>query len=111
MADWRYPLRLILSLAALALLAGCSTASAVRDAWTWDPTRMQERTRVILSPEELSALTNRTADLQLQLNGIRSRISSEADMRARQGLYEDLHRVGRQLSPLERQLTAAAPAR
>ena len=108
-------MRLILSLIALvavALLAGCSTASALGDAWTWDPTRMQaEPTHLVLSPDELSALTNRTADLQLQLNGIRSRIGSEADMRARQGLYEDLHRVGRQLSPLERQLMAAAPAR
>ncbi len=102
----------LISLVTISLLAGCSTAAAVGDAWTWDPTRMQaERMRLVLSPDELSALTNRTADLQLQLNGIRSRIGLEADMRARQGLYEDLHRVGRQLSPLERQLMAAAPAR
>lgn len=104
-------MRLILSLAALALLAGCSTVSAVRDAWSWDPSRTQERTRVVLSPEQLGALTNRLADLQSQRNQIRSRISEEPDIRARQRLYADLHSVGRQLSPLERQLTAAAPAR
>lgn len=102
---------MILSLSALALLAGCSAVGALRDAWAWDPSGTQQRTRVVLSPEELAALTNRTADLQLRLASIRSRIGAEPDMRARQGLYQDLHQVGRELSPLERQLTAASPAR
>jgi hypothetical protein len=104
-------MRLPLSLATLALLAGCSTASAVRDAWTWDPTRMQERTRVVLSPEELAARTNRIAQLQQERTAIRDSISAQGDVRERLALYEQLHRVGSQLSPLERQLAAAAPAR
>ena len=104
-------MRSILPFAVLALCAGCSTVSAVRDAWTWDPTRMQERSRAFSSPQDIAALTSRLADLQLQRNEIRSRISGEPDIDARQGLYAQLHRVGRQLSPLERQLAAAAPAR
>lgn len=104
-------MRLILSLAAMTLLAGCSTVSAVREAWDWDPSAMQDRTRVTLSAEQLSVMTNRLAELQIQRNAIRARISAEPDIRVRQRLYQDLHGVGRQLSPLERQLTAAAPAR
>lgn len=104
-------MRLSLSLAAMALLAGCSTVSTVREAWDWDPSAMQDRTRVALSGEQSGALTNRLAELQIQRNAIRSRISAEPDIRVRQRLYEDLHSVGRQLSPLERQLAAAAPAR
>ena len=104
-------MRLIVSFAATTLLAGCSTVSAVRDAWSWDPTRMQQRTHVVLAPGDLPASTNRLADLQLKRNEIRARISAEPDMRARQALYEELHHVGRQLSPLERPFAAAAPTR
>ncbi len=104
-------MRLILSFAALALIAGCTTVSVVREAWDWDPSAMQDRTRVAVSGEQLGALTNHLAELQIQRNDIRSRISAEPDIRARQRLYEQLHAVGRQLSPLERQLAAVAPAR
>ena len=103
----RFPLALV----AIALLAGCSTVSTVRDAWHWDPTAPQERTRIAISPEPPGSLTNRLADLQMQRHAIRSRISAEPDLWLRLRLYQDLHGVGRQLSPLERQLTAAAPAR
>ena len=104
-------MRLPLLLAAAVLLSGCSTVSPVRDAWHWDPTAPQERSRVVLSAEQLASLTNRLAALQIERNDVRSRISSEPDIRVRQLLYADLHRVGRQLSPLERQLASAAPAR
>ncbi len=104
-------MRSILPFAVLALCAGCSTVSAVRDAWTWDATSTQERSRAFSSPQDMVALTNRVADLQLQRNEIRSRISGEPDIDVRQGLYAQLHRVGRELSPLERELAAAAPAR
>lgn len=102
-------MRLSLALAAVALLAGCSTVSTVRDAWYWDPTLPAER--IVLSPEQFGALTNRHAGLQIQRNVIRARISAETDIRARQRLYEELHDVGRKLSPLERQIAMAAPAR
>lgn len=104
-------MRLPISLATVALLAGCSTVSTMRDAWNWDPTVAQERSRIVRSPEQAGAMTNRLADLQIRRNEIRSRISAEPDIWVRQRLYEELHGVGRQLSPLERQLTAAAPAR
>ena len=104
-------MRRSLSLVAVAVLAGCSTVSAVRDAWDWDPTAPLQRTRFALSAEQMGALTSRLADLQIQRDEIRARISAEPDIWVRQRLYEDLHRVGQQLLPLERQLTAAAPAR
>lgn len=104
-------MRLALLLATVALLAGCSTVSTVRDAWNWDPTLPTERSRIVLSPEQVGARTSRLADLQIQRNEIRSRISAEPDIRARLRRYEELHGVGRQLSPLERQIALTAPAR
>ena len=104
-------MRSILPVAVLALCAGCSTVSNVRDAWTWDATRTREGSRAQVLPQDLAALTSRLADLQVQRNEIRSRISAEPDIGARQGLYAQLHRVGRQLSPLERELAATALAR
>jgi len=102
-------MRLPFSLVAIALLAGCSAVSTVRDAWYWDPTLRAER--IVLSPEQFGTLTNRLAGLQMQRNEIRARISAEPDIQARQRLYQELHDVGRQLSPLERQVAMAAPAR
>ena len=101
-------MRLPLLLATAVLLAGCSTVSAVREAWSWDATAPLARNRVVLPPDQAAAQTNRLADLQIRRNDIRARISAEPVIRARQRLYEELHSVGRQLSPLERQLTAAA---
>ena len=91
---------MFIALAVTALLAGCSTASAVREAWQWDPAAPQQR--MVLPPEQAIALANRLAELQMRRNEIRSRISAEPDFRARQRLYEELHSVGLELSPLER---------
>ena len=102
-------MRLLVSLAAI-LLAGCSTLSATRDAWKWDPAS-SEPTRAVQSPEQIAGLTSRVADLQLRRNEIRARVGAEPEIWARQRLYADLHQVGRQLSPLERELASAAPAR
>lgn len=96
------------SLAALVLLAGCSTVSAVRDAWSWDPSAPRQSSAVVLPPEQVSAMASRLAELQLRRNQIRTRIGAEPDIRVRLRLYEELHSVGQQLSPLERQLMAAA---
>ena len=101
-------MRLSLLLATAAMLAGCSTVSAVRDAWSWDPTAPSPRPPTALPAEQVAAQTNRLAELQLQRIQIRDRISAEPDIWARQRLYEQLHTVGRQLSPLERELTAAS---
>ena len=90
-------------------LAGCSTVSSMRDAWTWD--LAVPPARAVLTAEESARLTNEAAALQIERNEIRARISAEADIWRRQGLYAQLHDVGMRLSPLERQLQAAAPAR
>ncbi|MCY7319537.1 MAG: hypothetical protein LH617_12575 [Ramlibacter sp.] len=105
-------MKLIFPIAAALMLAGCSTVSTVRDAWDWDPTASQQRIRVVSSsPAQLAALNDRVAQLQIQRNDLRTRISAEPDILTRQRLYADLHRVGQQLSPLERELLAAAAVR
>ena len=104
-------MRLTLSLSALVLLAGCSSIANVRDAWNWDPVALPEGPRALLPPQQLAELTDRIAQLQQRRTEVRSRISAESNVRARQPLYQELHAVGRGLSPLERQLADAAPVR
>ena len=101
-------MRFILCFAACLALAACSTV-APADAWTWDGT--QPLPKASVPAAELSALTNRIAQLQIQRTEIRNAISAERDAWGRQGLYAQLHEVGMQLSPLERQLSRIAPAR
>jgi hypothetical protein len=100
-------MRIALSFAASALLAGCAVVPP--SAWTFDPS--QPRQREFLSREEVAALTDQSAQLQLRRNEIRDRIANERDVWARQGLYSELHEVGMQLSPLERRLSTVAAAR
>jgi hypothetical protein len=100
-------MRCVIPCALLALLAGCSVVP--REAWTFDPT--QPRPKASIPVEEAVALTDRTAQLQLQRNDIRARIAAEPDVWARQRLYRQLHAVGMELSPLERQLATVASAR
>ena len=100
-------MKLILPIAAALTLAGCSTVSTVRDAWSWDSTATLQMPRSGSPPAQLSALNERVATLQIERNEIRTRISAEPNIWTRQRLYADLHRVGRQLSPLERELTTA----
>ena len=88
-------------------LAGCSVVPTA--AWTFDPTRPPPKTA--LTAQELAALTDRVAQLQLQRNEIRSRIASQADVRQRQELYAQLHGIGMELSPLERRLGTVAAGR
>jgi hypothetical protein len=89
--------------AALALLAGCTVVPPA--AWTFDPTRPP---RAVLPAQELATLTDRIAELQRQRNEIRARIAGQTDVGQRQHLYEQLHAVGMQLSPLERRLATVA---
>jgi hypothetical protein len=99
--------RIAISCAALALLAGCSVVPS--EALTFDPARLSGKT-TLLAPE-LSALTDRVAELQLQRNEIRARIAGQSDIWERQHLYGQLHGIGMQLSPLERRLATLAAAR
>ncbi len=91
----------------LALLGGCAVVPT--EAWTYDPTRPQPKPSMAVS--DAAGLTDRMAQLQLERNEIRTRIASEPSAAVRLRLYEDLHRVGMQLSPLERRLTTFASSR
>jgi hypothetical protein len=100
-------MRIAASLAVSALLTACSVAPP--QAWTFDPTQPQAKASLPMT--ELVALTDRAALLQLRRNAVRARIAAEPDAFRRQALYADLHRVGMELSPLERQLAGLSSAR
>jgi hypothetical protein len=100
-------MRIAASLAVSALLTACSVAPP--QAWTFDPTRPQAKASLPMN--ELVALTDRVALLQLRRNEVRARIAAEPDAFRRQALYADLHSVGVELSPLERQLARLSSAR
>jgi hypothetical protein len=68
--------------ATLSLLAGCTVVPT--EAWTFDPTRPP--TKAVLPAQELAALSDRIASLQLQRNEIRTRIAGQPDPGQRQQL-------------------------
>lgn len=100
-------MRLATTFLALALLGGCAVVPP--EAWTFDPA--QPPARESMGAPEVAQLTDRMAQLQLRRNGIRDRIASERSVGARLALYEELHEVGQELSPLERRLARVAAAR
>jgi hypothetical protein len=100
-------MRTVLCCATLSLLAGCSVVPP--QAWNFDPAQAQPK--VALPIQELAALTDRVAELQLQRNEIRTQIAGQRDVSERQRLYAQLHSVGMQLSPLERRLATVAAGR
>jgi hypothetical protein len=91
----------------LPLLALCSACTVVPpQAWTFDPTQPQ---RTPLAPQELAVVNDRVTQLRSERGQIRDRIAAERDVGQRQQHYVQLHRVGMELSPLERRLAASAP--
>lgn len=92
---------------AIALLAGCSVVPP--QAWTYDGTH--PTTRTTADAGRVAMLTDRIARLQLQRDELMGRIAAERDVWQRQALYADLHAVGRELSPLQRELSTYASAR
>jgi hypothetical protein len=100
-------MRTLLSLATLALAAGCSVVPPA--AWTFDPTHPAPKEALPMA--DVVALTDRAAQLQLQRNEIRGRIAAAPDTWARQRLYGELHVVGAELSRLDRRLATVAAAR
>jgi hypothetical protein len=100
-------MRFVIWFPALALLSACTVVPT--PAWTFDPTQPDPKPAIDVA--EAVALTDRTAQLQLERNDIRKRISNEPDARGRLGLYQRLHRVGMELSPLERRLEGVAAVR
>ena len=100
-------MRIAIPCVLLAVLGGCAVVPHA--AWTFDPTRPQPKPA--LAAADAVGLTDRLAQLQLERNELRSRIASEPNAATRMRLYEDLHAVGRQLSPLERRLATFASSR
>jgi hypothetical protein len=98
--------RSFLSLVLVAALCGCSV---VPDrAWHFDPTNPQPRP--VADPAQIAPLTNRIADLQGQLNDLRTQIAAQPDAEHRLPFYSREHRIGKQLSPLQRELGEYAQA-
>jgi len=95
-------MRSVIALILAAGIGGCAVVPPA--AWDFDPARPAPQ--AALPPQQVAAMTQRLAQLQIERNAIRSRIASERDVRQRLALYEQLHRVGMELSPLERQLAA-----
>jgi hypothetical protein len=94
----------------LPVLALCSACSVVPpQAWTFDP--REPPPKITLPAAEVAAMTDRLAELQLERDQVRARIAAERDVWQRQEHYRQLHQVGRELSPLERQLTGTVAAR
>ena len=100
-------MRTAIALAALALVTGCAVVPP--QAFTYDPHHPKPKATVPI--EEVVALTDRVAQLQIERNEVRTRISAEQDIWARQDLYSRLHSVGSELSPLERRLATIAASR
>ncbi|MES2786897.1 MAG: hypothetical protein V4684_15645 [Pseudomonadota bacterium] len=100
-------MRFVLALIAVAFASGCAVVPP--QAWTYDPTQPQARPGI--ASADAVALTERTAQLQLQRNEIRTRIANEPNVWNRQVLYSQLHAVGMQLAPLERRLAGYSQAR
>jgi hypothetical protein len=100
-------MRIAVILPLLAALAGCAVVPP--QAWNFDPTQPQPK--MAMAPELVAELTDRLAQLQLERNSIRARIATERDVAQRVRHYLELHRVGTELSPLERELAGVAAAR
>jgi len=100
-------MRLTLSLATAAVLAGCSVVP--QSAWTFDPTHPQPRP--VADAAAVAPLTNEVAGLQKELNDVRAKVAEQPDATHRLPLYSPEHRVGMRLSRAQRELAEYAQAR
>jgi hypothetical protein len=100
-------LRSVLTLTVAATLGGCAVVPP--HAWSFDPTRPQARP--VADAAQTAPLTNRAAELQGRLNEVRAQIAAQPDAPHRLPLYSQEHRIGRELSPLQRELSQYAQVR
>lgn len=98
---------ILLSLLLAALVSGCAVAP--RSAYTFDPTAPQPKP--VADATRVAPLTDRVAQLQIELNDVRMRIAAEKDALTRLPLYEQEHRIHHRLAPLQRELARYASAR
>ncbi len=99
--------RLVFPLSLVAALCGCSVVP--NQAWHFDPTNPQPRP--VADAAQVAPLTNRIAELQTQLSDVRAQVAAQPDTEHRLPLYSREHRIGEQLSPLQRELGRYAQAR
>ena len=95
----------------IAALTGCSYLPVVvpPQAYSFDATR--HPAKPVAEPTRLAPLTDRIAQLQIQLNDVRAKIATEPDAFKRLPLYEQENRIHRGLGPLQRELAQYASAR
>ncbi len=92
---------------ALTLASACTVIEP--PAVSFNPTVPQPKSTV--SVQEAAALSERIARLQAQRNQVRAQTASEPDLWKRQSHYEELHRIGMELSPLERRMQSITATR
>ncbi|HUR89891.1 MAG TPA: hypothetical protein VMZ74_12450 [Ramlibacter sp.] len=100
-------MRSLVLVAAAVALAGCSVVPP--QAYTYDPTHPQPKPvadAVLVAP-----LTDRVAQLQIELNAVRTKIAEQPDTWKRLSLYAEENRIHRRLGPLQRELAQYASAR
>jgi hypothetical protein len=89
------------------VLAGCTVVPP--QAYTYDPTHPQPKP--VADAVQIAPLTNRIAELQDELNGVRSQIAQQPDTWKRLPLYAQENRIHERLGPLQRELAQYASAR
>ncbi|MEJ6022613.1 hypothetical protein [Ramlibacter sp. PS4R-6] len=99
--------RLPTLLIAAAALGGCSVVP--RSAWTYDGTHPLPR--VTAEPGAVAPLTDRVAQLQLELNEVRAKIAAQPGTFERLPLYRQENDIHSRLAPLQRELAQYASAR
>ena len=98
-------LRSLTLIALAAALGGCAVVPPA--AWNFNPTQP----RPAADPAQVAPLTNQIAQLQGELNEVRAQIAVQPDAPHRLPLYSREDRIGRELSPLQRELAQYGQAR
>jgi hypothetical protein len=102
-------MRTLVSALAAAALAGCATVVVPPQAYHFDPTHPQAKP--VADAAKVAPLTNRIAQLQVQLNEVRAQVAQQPDSFNRLALYERENRIHRELDPLQHELGQYASAR
>jgi hypothetical protein len=102
-------MRTLVSALAAAALAGCATVVVPPQAYSFDPTH--PKARPVADAARITPLTNRIAQLQVELGDVRAQIAQQADSFQRLALYERENRIHRELDPLQHELGQYASAR
>ncbi|HEY8050256.1 MAG TPA: hypothetical protein VIE63_13855 [Ramlibacter sp.] len=100
-------MRTLLLATAVFVLAGCTVVPP--QAFSFDPTHPQPRPAA--DPVAIAPLTNRIAELQIELDKVRAQIAQQPDTWKRLALYDQENDIHRRLDPLQHQLSQYASVR